>query len=217
MDRRFLGRGETALPARSQRPATSRVACDGRRQFPRGHALRPRRLGRARQGSGAGIEFRGVPVVGWDSLRYFWDARTPEAPARDLDRVSGITRSLAEIAGAPDRILPGCRRPAVHGEPPARRVAQAGRCSPLIAVSSEALFEFTISHWISAPTGGLPAARGRKRTYRTGSCASTARKNRTHCAASFTARAFVQSGCPGDITLTATTPPVGRGHPRSFA
>ena len=29
----------------------------------------------------------GVPVVGWDSLRYFWKSRTPEGAARDLGRV----------------------------------------------------------------------------------------------------------------------------------
>ncbi len=29
---------------------------------------------------------RGIPVVGWDTLRYFWTARTPEGLARDLDR-----------------------------------------------------------------------------------------------------------------------------------
>ncbi|ATB44279.1 virulence factor family protein [Cystobacter fuscus] len=30
---------------------------------------------------------QGVPVVGWDSLRYFWKRRTPEATAKDLERV----------------------------------------------------------------------------------------------------------------------------------
>src|ERR1700733_8386245 len=29
---------------------------------------------------------RGIPVVGWDTLRYFWTARTPAGLARDLDR-----------------------------------------------------------------------------------------------------------------------------------
>src|ERR1700733_6948809 len=29
---------------------------------------------------------RGIPVVGWDSLRYFWSPRTPAGLARDLDR-----------------------------------------------------------------------------------------------------------------------------------
>lgn len=30
---------------------------------------------------------RGIPVVGFDSLRYFWKKRTPEGLAADLDRV----------------------------------------------------------------------------------------------------------------------------------
>jgi type IV secretory pathway VirJ component len=29
---------------------------------------------------------RGIPVVGWDTLRYFWTARTPEGVAHDLER-----------------------------------------------------------------------------------------------------------------------------------
>jgi type IV secretory pathway VirJ component len=33
------------------------------------------------------LSAEGVPVVGWDSLRYFWTRRTPEATAKDLERV----------------------------------------------------------------------------------------------------------------------------------
>ncbi len=29
----------------------------------------------------------GIPVVGWDSLKYFWSPRTPDGIAHDLDRV----------------------------------------------------------------------------------------------------------------------------------
>lgn len=35
----------------------------------------------------AALAAAGVPVVGWDSLRYFWTARTPEAAAADLATV----------------------------------------------------------------------------------------------------------------------------------
>ncbi|RNF27906.1 hypothetical protein NM04_26050, partial [Massilia aurea] len=35
----------------------------------------------------AALAARGIPVVGFDSLRYFWRARTPETAARDLARV----------------------------------------------------------------------------------------------------------------------------------
>lgn len=34
-----------------------------------------------------GFAHRGIPVVGWDSLRYLWRARKPEEIAIDLDRV----------------------------------------------------------------------------------------------------------------------------------
>jgi len=30
---------------------------------------------------------RGIPVLGWNSLRYFWEARTPDATSEDLARV----------------------------------------------------------------------------------------------------------------------------------
>jgi len=33
------------------------------------------------------LQRQGVPVVGWDSLRYFWSRKTPEQTARDLAAV----------------------------------------------------------------------------------------------------------------------------------
>ena len=35
----------------------------------------------------AGLSESGVPVIGWDSLRYFWKTRTPESAAADLAAV----------------------------------------------------------------------------------------------------------------------------------
>lgn len=35
----------------------------------------------------AGLASAGVPVVGWSSLRYYWQARTPEGAAADLARI----------------------------------------------------------------------------------------------------------------------------------
>jgi type IV secretory pathway VirJ component len=35
----------------------------------------------------AALSARGIAVVGWDSLRYFWKARTPEELAVDADRI----------------------------------------------------------------------------------------------------------------------------------
>ena len=105
----------------------------------------------------AELNSRGVPVVGWDSLRYFWSARTPEGAARDLDRViQHYSRSwrksrvllLGYSQGAD--VLPFM----VNRLPDATRRMIAS--SALIAASSEAFFEFSISHWISTPSGGLP-------------------------------------------------------------
>jgi type IV secretory pathway VirJ component len=106
---------------------------------------------------GARLNARGVPVVGWDSLRYFWTARTPEATARDLARV---IEHYARTWNKPRVLLIGYSQGAdvlpflvnrlpeeVH-----RRVA----ASALIGVSTEAFFEFSVSHWIRTPTGGLP-------------------------------------------------------------
>ena len=39
------------------------------------------------KGLAATFAARGIPVVGWNSLRYFWSARTPEGAAGDLDRI----------------------------------------------------------------------------------------------------------------------------------
>ena len=105
----------------------------------------------------AQLNARGVPVVGWDSLRYFWTARTPEATARDLARViEHYTRTwnkprvlLIGYSQGAD-VLPFLvnRLP----EEARRRVA----ATALIGVSAEAFFEFSVSHWIHKPTGGLP-------------------------------------------------------------
>lgn len=105
----------------------------------------------------AELNARGIPVVGWDSLRYFWTARTPEATARDLARViEHYTRTwnkarvlLIGYSQGAD-VLPFLvnRLPdAAH-----RRVA----ATALIGVSTEAFFEFSVSHWIRTPSGGLP-------------------------------------------------------------
>lgn len=35
----------------------------------------------------AALAARGIPVIGWDSLSYYWTPRTPDAAARDLARI----------------------------------------------------------------------------------------------------------------------------------
>jgi len=100
---------------------------------------------------------RGVPVVGWDSLRYFWDPRTPEGAARDLDRVmqhytQAWHKSAVLLVGysqGADTLPFMLNRLTAES----RRLVKA---TALIAVSNEAFFEFHVTHWLGTPTGGLP-------------------------------------------------------------
>ncbi len=117
-------------------PAAGRVAGrrpgrgDGRGLFGR------RRLARHRQGaSPAGCSEVGVPVVGVDSLRYFWSERTPEQPPPGSSRRSSshYRRAWNRPRGRPDRLLLRRRhaavplQPAAGGGPCLRRAHRAAR------------------------------------------------------------------------------------------
>jgi type IV secretory pathway VirJ component len=101
------------------------------------------------------LSTRGIPVVGLDSLRYFWSARTAEGLARDADRM--IRYYLARLAkkrvlligysqGAD--VLPF----ALNRLPVATRARIA--LAVLMGMSEHALFEFHVSSWISNDTTG---------------------------------------------------------------
>ena len=100
---------------------------------------------------------RGVPVVGWDSLRYFWDPRTPEGAARDLDRVM---QHYAQAWHKSAVLLVGYSQGADTLPFMLNRLTAESRrlvkATALIAVSKEAFFEFQVMHWLGTPTGGLP-------------------------------------------------------------
>lgn len=103
------------------------------------------------------LNARGWSVVGWDSLRYFWTARTPQQAAQDLDRV---VRHYAHAWRANQVLLVGYSQGAdvlpfmVNRLPEATR--QLVRGNVVIGISDEAFFKFSVSHWISTPTGGMP-------------------------------------------------------------
>ena len=97
----------------------------------------------------AGMAARGIPSVGWSSLRYYWTPRTPEAAAEDLARIIQHYTSewsakrvilIGYSFGAdvlpflvnrlPDGLLPHVRSVA------------------LLGLSKAADFEFHISDWI---------------------------------------------------------------------
>lgn len=99
----------------------------------------------------------GIPVVGWDSLRYFWKARTPETAAADLDRVirhylGAWGRERAVLVGysfGADALLPMLNRL------PAQTRARVALLA-LIAPGRTASFEFHLADWVGQADRGLP-------------------------------------------------------------
>ena len=105
----------------------------------------------------AELHAQGIAVVGLDSLRYFWSARTPDGAARDLERVM---QHYARAWNRPRIVLIGYSQGAdvlpfiVNRLGPASRQVVAG--TALIGLSDTAFFEFHVSHWLGTPSGGLP-------------------------------------------------------------
>ncbi len=98
---------------------------------------------------GGALAQRGIPVVGWSSLQYFWKARTPESTASDLARV--LDHYLA--AWNKDRVvLVGYSfgadvMPFLVNRLPAplrSRIAEVVLISP----ARTAQFEFHVSEWL---------------------------------------------------------------------
>lgn len=100
----------------------------------------------------------GVPVVGFDSLRYFWDARTPAGLSADIDR---LVRYYASHWKKPRVILIGYSQGAdvlpfaLNRLPPATR-AMVSR-TVLMALGENASFEFHLGNWVgSGDNDALP-------------------------------------------------------------
>ena len=99
---------------------------------------------------------RGIPVVGWDTLRYFWTAREPAGLARDLDRT---LRYYAAAWSRPHALLIGYSQGAdvlpfaVNRLPPASR--RLILTTTLLGLGRKAAFEFHLANWVG-PTQGLP-------------------------------------------------------------
>jgi type IV secretory pathway VirJ component len=105
------------------------------------------------------LSVHGIPVVGLDSLRYFWSPRTPEGLAADTDR---MIRYYLEHLGKQRVVLVGYSQGAdvlpfaVNRLPAATRAHVA--LTVLIGMSAHAVFEFHVSNWISNDNSG-PATR----------------------------------------------------------
>jgi type IV secretory pathway VirJ component len=105
----------------------------------------------------AAIAARGIPVVGLDSLRYFWKARTPQSAAADVDRtlryyLAHWKKNRALLVGYSQgaNVLPFI----VNRLPPAMR--QRVVRIALLGLGQTASFEFHLSNWVSKDDTGLP-------------------------------------------------------------
>ncbi len=101
------------------------------------------------------LSAKGIPVVGLDSLRYYWTARTPDGLAADTDRMIryylahlgkkrvlliGYSQGADVLPFAVNRLSPAIRS----------RVALAA----VMGMSTHALFEFHVSSWVSDDKSG---------------------------------------------------------------
>lgn len=103
----------------------------------------------------AALSAKGIPVVGLDSLRYYWTARTPDGLAADIDR---IVRYYLAHFGKQRVLLIGYSQGAdvlpfaVNRLPDATRAHLA--LAAVMGMSEHALFEFHLSGWISDDNSG---------------------------------------------------------------
>jgi type IV secretory pathway VirJ component len=107
------------------------------------------------QNIAAALSAKGIPVVGWDSLRYYWTARTPEGVAADTDKMIryylshfGKKRVLLIGYSQGADVLPF----AVNRLPPPTKVSVS--LMAILGMSEHALFEFHVSSWVSDDNSG---------------------------------------------------------------
>jgi type IV secretory pathway VirJ component len=102
------------------------------------------------------LSAKGIPVVGLDSLRYYWTARTPSGLAADTDRMIryylthfGKQRVLLIGYSQGADVLPF----AVNRLPETTRARVA--LTAVMGMSEHALFEFHVSSWVADSDSGL--------------------------------------------------------------
>jgi type IV secretory pathway VirJ component len=92
---------------------------------------------------------KGIPVVGWDSLRYFWTRRTPDETGKDLDR---ILRHYLTTWKKSSAILIGYSLgadvlPFMANRLPADLVSKV-KTVALLGVEPSVEFEFHLTDWV---------------------------------------------------------------------
>lgn len=100
---------------------------------------------------------RGTPVVGLNSLQYFWSARDPEGASRDLAR---ILRHYLEVWKRHEALLVGYSQgadvlPFLVSRLPAGLRERVGLVA-LLGPSRTASFEFHLSDWLGGSDTGKP-------------------------------------------------------------
>jgi type IV secretory pathway VirJ component len=105
----------------------------------------------------AALAARGVPVVGFDSLRYFWRKRTAEGLAADLDR---IVRYYAAHWKRGRVVLVGYSQGANALPASFNRMPEASRRMvaqiALIGLEHKVAWQFHLSNWIGSPADAEP-------------------------------------------------------------
>ena len=103
----------------------------------------------------AALTAKGIPVIGLDSLRYYWTPRSPEGLAADTDRIiryylAHLQKSRVLLIGYSQGadVLPF----AVNRLPAATRARVA--LTAIMGMSEHALFEFHLRSWIKDDASG---------------------------------------------------------------
>jgi len=100
---------------------------------------------------------KGIPVVGWNSLQYFWSAKKPEVASKDLERV---LRHYLAAWDKTDVLLIGYSfgadvLPATANHLPVDLLDRV-KLIALLGPSQKATFEFHVSDWLGGGDSGQP-------------------------------------------------------------
>ena len=103
------------------------------------------------------LSAKGIPVVGLNSLQYFWSARTPDGTAKDLER---ILRHYLAAWNRPQALLIGYSLgadvlPFAASRLPADVLSKV-KLIALLGPSTKAAFEFHVSDWLGGGSAGQP-------------------------------------------------------------
>ncbi len=100
---------------------------------------------------------KGIPVVGWNSLQYFWSAKTPEVASKDLER---ILRHYLAAWNKEEVLLVGYSfgadvLPFFTNRLPADLIGKI-RLLALLGPGKTADFEFHVTDWLGGGSKGQP-------------------------------------------------------------